>query len=86
VRAINLTTTPQELDPVNGPGMLAPALESSEGAHERDLEEVTGRERALADAGAIALVDAAGRARHPDPPPSPPGAPGEPDPDAEGGD
>lgn len=82
MRAINLTTAPVELDPVNGPGMLAPALESSEGAHERDLEETTDRERGLADAGVIALVDAAGRTRRPDPPEPPPGAPGT---DAEGG-
>jgi hypothetical protein len=71
VKAINLTTEPVELDPVNGPGMLAPALESSEGAHERDLEEVTDREHALAAAGVIELVDAAGRHRTPDPPDPP---------------
>jgi hypothetical protein len=74
-KAINLTTAPVELDPANGPGMLAPALESSEGAHERDLVEVTDREHALAAAGQIALVDAAGRRRTPDPPAPPPGAP-----------
>lgn len=69
--AVNLTTAPVELDPVNGPGMLAPALESSEGAHARELEKVTDREHALAAAGQIALVDAAGRQRTPDPPAPP---------------
>jgi hypothetical protein len=83
VKAINLTTSPVELDPVNGSGMLAPALESSEGAHMRDLEEVTAREHALADAGVIELVDAAGRHREPSPPEPPPGAPGTDD--ADGG-
>lgn len=69
VKAVNLTLQPVELDPVNGPGMLAPAVPESDGAHERDLEETTDREEALADAGVIALMDAAGRERHPDPPP-----------------
>lgn len=81
MKAINLTTEPVELDPVNGPGLLAPALPEYDGAHERDLEEVTAREHALAAAGIIELVDAAGRHREPDPPPPPPG-----DDDAEGGD
>lgn len=66
--AVNLTTIPVELDPVNGAGALAAAVEGSEGAHERELAEVTDRERALAAAGTIALVDSAGRRRPPRPP------------------
>lgn len=61
MRAVNLTTQPVELDPVNGPGMLAPAVEGSDGTHERELNEATPREHALAEAGIIALVDSAGR-------------------------
>lgn len=71
MRAVNLTMRPVELAPVNGPGMLAAATDDSGGAHERDLEEVTARERGLADAGVIELQDAAGRRRNPDPPAPP---------------
>lgn len=71
MRAINLTMQAVELDPVNGPGMLAPASDDSGGRHARDLEEVTDRERALADAGIIELQDSAGRRRNPDPPAAP---------------
>lgn len=56
MRAINLSMRPVQLAPVNGPGMLAPATEDSDGAHERELEEVTNRERALETAGTIALA------------------------------
>lgn len=73
MKAINLTMSPVELDPVNGPGTLAPATDDSDGAHERDLEEVTARERGLADAGIIELQDSAGRRRTPDPPAPPAG-------------
>lgn len=55
MRAVNLTTRPVELDPVNGAGLLAPAIPESDGAHARDLVEVTPREQALADARVIAL-------------------------------
>lgn len=73
MKAVNLSTThPVELDPVNGPGALLPAVPESDGAHERDLAETTDRERALADAGAIMLVDSKGRRQTPDPPPPPP--------------
>mgnify|MGYP000380232398 CR=1 FL=1 len=68
MKAVNLTTSSVELDPVNGPGMLAPAVPESEGAHERELVETTARERALADAGTIALLDSKGRRQNPDPP------------------
>jgi hypothetical protein len=71
VRAVNLTMSPVELAPVNGPGMLAPATDDSGGAHERDLEEVTAREHGLAAAGIIELQDSAGRRRSPDPPAAP---------------
>lgn len=63
MKAINLSMRPVQLAPVNGPGMLAPATEDSDGLHERDLDEVTDRERGLAAAGIILLEDAAGRAR-----------------------
>lgn len=56
MKAINLTTHTVELDPVNGGGLLLPAVPESEGAHERELVELTDREKALADAGTIALV------------------------------
>lgn len=71
MKAINLSMGWVQLAPVNGPGMLAPATEDSDGAHERDLEEVTDRERALAAAGTIMLEDSAGR-RRPRPDPVPP--------------
>jgi hypothetical protein len=71
VKAVNLTAGPVELDPINGPGMLAPATEDSDGLHERELVEVTARERGLADAHVIALLDSAGRRRNPDPPAAP---------------
>lgn len=71
MRAINLTMRPVELDPVNGPGTLAPASDDSDGQHARDLKEVTDRERGLADAGIIELQDSAGRRRNPDPPAPP---------------
>jgi hypothetical protein len=69
MRAINLTLQPVELAPVNGAGLLAPATEDSEGRHERELEEVTEREEALARAGTIMLADSAGRKRAPKPAP-----------------
>lgn len=65
MKAVNLTLSPVELAPVNGPGMLLAADELSDGGHERELEEVTDREQALARAGTIALVDTAGRRRRP---------------------
>lgn len=71
--AVNLTMQRVELDPVNGPGTLAPATDDSGGAHIRELEEVTAREHGLADAGIIELQDSAGRRRKPDPPAPPPG-------------
>jgi hypothetical protein len=64
VKAVNLTTSTVELDPVNGPGLLAPAVPESDGAHERDLVEVTDRERALAEAGTIALEGEATKDRY----------------------
>jgi hypothetical protein len=67
MEAVNLTLAPVELDPKNGPGTLAPADGSSDD-YRRDLEEVTDREKALADAGTIALLDSKGRKRNPDPP------------------
>lgn len=67
MRAINLTLQPVELAPVNGPGLLAAATDDSDGAHERDLEEVTTREESLARAGTIMLVDTKGRKRTPKP-------------------
>lgn len=63
MRAINLTLSPVELAPVNGPGMLAAATDDSDGRHERDLEEVTAREESLARAGTILLVDKGRRKR-----------------------
>lgn len=56
MKAINLSMRPVQLDPVNGPGMLAAATEDSDGAHIRELAEVTDRERALETAGTIALA------------------------------
>jgi hypothetical protein len=55
VQAVNLTTSPLELDPVNGPGMLAAAVESSDGEHVRELVEYTDREKALVEAGLLAV-------------------------------
>lgn len=77
MKAINLTLSPVELAPVNGPGMLRAADEHSDGEHERELEEVTEREEALARAGAILLVDAAGRRRKPPAAPDPSGDAGD---------
>lgn len=68
MKAVNLTMQHVELAPVNGAGTLAPAIPESDGAHERELGEVTEREQALADAGTIALLDSAGRRRKPKPP------------------
>lgn len=56
MKAVNLTLSPVELAPVNGPGMLRPADDYSDGEHERELAELTDRERALERAGTIALV------------------------------
>ncbi len=55
MKAINLSMRPVQLAPVNGPGMLAPATEDSDGKHIRELAEVTDRERGLAEAGTILL-------------------------------
>lgn len=71
MKAVNLTSQPIELDPENGPGMLAPALPEYDGAHERELTTTTDRERALAVAGLIGLYDSKGREQHPDPPDPP---------------
>lgn len=55
MKAVNLTLQPVELDPVNGGGLLLPAVPESDGEHVRELVELTDRERALADAGTIML-------------------------------
>lgn len=55
MKAINRTASPVELDPVNGPGLLAPALPEYDGEHVRELVEVTDRERGLEEAGTILL-------------------------------
>lgn len=54
MKATNLTLQPVLLDPVNGPGMLAAAVDG-ETEHVRELVEVTDRERALAEGGVILL-------------------------------
>lgn len=55
MQAVNLTLQPVDLDPENGPGLLAPAVPENDGAHIRDLVKLTPRELALAEAGTIAL-------------------------------
>ena len=64
MQAVNLTLEPVELDPVNGPGLLAPAIPESDGAHVRELKEVTRRESDLSDAGVIALEGEASSDRY----------------------
>lgn len=66
MRATNLTLAAVELDPVNGPGLLLPADEDSDGGHVRDLAEVTDREKALEAAGTIALDGEPTRDRYDD--------------------